>query len=678
MPAAHLKQIRGVPPGMGAFSGKALVIVDFNSIGAGRGSSHEITSPDDYAPGPFAYTMMNSLYATFPNATFGKKNFSVSGRQTPTMISQSGQVDAMFDPATYDRQIIVAGEITNHIADGGASATDAYNSYVSYCKARKAKGFTVVATTVINRTTNFASGMSASEFATRQSAVNALLRANYLQFADALADIATLNLTLPDGTHPGDAGYVTMGNFIAGKVAPLVQVGFNSQSIAYLQSGSTVPTPGTTTPVLLLRGQGANNSTSIIDEGTPVHTMTANNTAKISTTQFKFGSSSIYLDGGTNTHVSTPSSTDFDFGSGDFTMEAWIYKTSAGTGFPGLFARGDNTQNQWVLCWPNAGARLEFYVSSVNGSSSSYTAQGLNTTTDTPLNQWVHIALVRSAGATKLYQNGALIGTATTNTALETVPTGKPLRIGFLPAVGQAQDTGDRFVGYLHARITKSALYTSTFTPPDSFPQGSASTSVTSTTSQYTRHVQTLRGIGSTIQYETESGTYMQINNTNSGITSGLLSLYPIAIPTQSVLTGAMMFVTNAPNFTASTGSTFSLYSYNTSTATYTLVGRTAPNTSLFKPTKASFVTANFESPITTQAGGIYFLGYIYNQDTQSAAPQIAGYTAIVGGNNEDRARLPGTSTYLSATLFASLPPATITFSQIAGAAAPRPWMAVY
>lgn len=195
---------------------------------------------------------------------------------------------------------------------------------------------------------------------------------------------------------------------------------------------------------------------------------------------------------------------------------------------------------------------------------------------------------------------------------------------------------------------------------------------------QYTRHVQTLRGIGSTIQYETESGTYMQINNTNSGITSGLLSLYPIAIPTQSVLTGAMMFVTNAPNFTASTGSTFSLYSYNTSTATYTLVGRTAPNTSLFKPTKASFVTANFESPITTQAGVIYFLGYIYNQDTQSAAPQIAGYTAIVGGNNEDRARLPGTSTYLSATLFASLPPATITFSQIAGAAAPRPWMAVY
>ncbi len=455
------------------FAGKALIIVDFNSIGAGRGSSHEITSPDDYAPGPFPVTMMNVLAANFPGATFGKKNFSVSGRQTPTMISQSSQVDAMFAPATYDRQIIVCGEITNHVADGGASATDAYNSYVTYCKARRVKGFTVVATTVINRTTNFASGMSASEFASRQAAVNALLRANYLQFADALADIATLTLTLPDGTHPDDSGYVTMGNFIAAKVAPLVQVGFNPQSIAFLLSGSTGTTPGTTTPVLLLRGQGANNSTTITDEGTPAHTMTANNTAKISTAQFKFGSSSIYLDGGSNTHVSTPSSTDFDMGSGDFTMEAWIYKTSLGTGFVGLFARGDNTQNQWVLCWPAngsvGGSRLEFYVSSVSGSSSSYNAQGLNTTTDTPLNQWVHVALVRSAGTTKLYQGGVLIGTATTNTALETVPTGKPLRVGFLPAVGQAQDSGDRFVGYLHARITKSALYTAAFTPPASF-----------------------------------------------------------------------------------------------------------------------------------------------------------------------------------------------------------------
>lgn len=449
----------------------ALLIVDFNSLGAGRGSSHEITSSTDFAAGPFLYTTSNSLAATFPTATFTRRNFSVSGRQTPTMISQSTQVDAMYNAAAYDRQIIISGEVTNHIADGGATAQAAYTSYVNYCKARRSKGFSVVSTTVINRTTFFGSGISAATFKVRQDSVNALIRANYLQFSDVLADIATLTLTLPDGTHPGDAGYIVMGNYIADKVAPLLRQGFNPQSIPFLIAGTTAtvttPPSSATSTVLLLRGQGANNSTTITDEAG--HTMTANNTAKISTAQFKFGSSSIALDGAANTHVSTPSSADFDMGSGDFTMEAWIYKTSAGTGFPGLFARGDNTQNQWVLCWPNAGARLEFYVSTVNGSSSSYTAQGLNTTTDTPLNQWVHIALVRYNGATKLYQNGVLIGTATTNSPLETVTTGKPLRVGFLPAVGQATDTGDRFVGYLHAWISKGARYTAPFTPPTSF-----------------------------------------------------------------------------------------------------------------------------------------------------------------------------------------------------------------
>lgn len=466
MPNGHYKQLRGVPPSLGLFNGKALIIVDFNSIGAGRGSSHEITGPDDYAAGPFAYTMMNSLYATFPGATWGKKNFSVSGRQTPTMISQSSQVDAMFAPATYDRQIIVCGEITNHIADGGSSATDAYNSYVAYCKARRAKGFIVVATTVINRTTNFGSGISAAEFATRQAAVNALIRANYLQFADALVDIALLGLTLPDGTHPNDAGYVTMGNMIAGKVAPLVQVGFNPQSIAFLLSGSSGGSVSPTTPVLLLRGQGANNSTSIVDEGTPAHTMTANNTAKISTAQFKFGSSSIYLDGGANTHVSTPSSTDFDFGMSDFTMEAWVYKTSNGSGYPAIFSRGDNTQNQWTLCFPDAGSRLDLYIG--NGGT-AYARQNLTHNVDFPLNQWVHVALVSAGGVRKLYQNGTLVGTAGTNNNMETNTTGKPLRIGFLPAAGMAQDSGDRLVGYIHARITRSALYTAAFTPPTSF-----------------------------------------------------------------------------------------------------------------------------------------------------------------------------------------------------------------
>ncbi|RYF78452.1 MAG: hypothetical protein EOO39_01425 [Cytophagaceae bacterium] len=465
------------PAGSGSgadYAGKALVIVDFNSLGAGRGSSHEISNPDDYAPGPFPVTMMNSLTATFPSAIFARKNFSVSGRQTPTMIANSTQVDALFDASIYDRQVIVSGEITNHIADGGATAQQAIDSYVSYCKSRRVKGFLVVATTVLPRISFFGSGISASEFESRRQVVNTYIRANYLQFADVLADIASLtSLTYPDGTHTNDAGYVIIGNYIAGKVAPLLRTGFNPQSIAFLLSGTTSgPGSGTTTSpggsttaasgtyVLNLRGQGSNNSTAFTDESG--HTITGSGNAKISTAQFKFGTSSIYLDGSPSTYINAGNSADYNLGVGDFTIEMWLYKTSNGSGYPGLVARGDNTTNQWAWVFPNAGTKPELFV-----SSGGYQAQNLNATLDVPLNQWVHLALVSSGGVRKLYQNGTLSGTASGTLNMESNATGKNLYVGYLPAVGGSD--GDVLTGYLHVRVAKSALYTGTFTPPTSF-----------------------------------------------------------------------------------------------------------------------------------------------------------------------------------------------------------------
>lgn len=54
---------------------------------------------------------------------------------------------------------------------------------------------------------------------------------------------------------------------------------------------------------------------------------TAQNGAAINTTQSKFGESSLYLNG-TNQYLATLGSTDFDFGSGDFTIDWWEYRTA--------------------------------------------------------------------------------------------------------------------------------------------------------------------------------------------------------------------------------------------------------------------------------------------------------------------------------------------------------------
>lgn len=57
------------------------------------------------------------------------------------------------------------------------------------------------------------------------------------------------------------------------------------------------------------------------------HSLTLNGNAQISTTQNQFGGGSIAFNG-TNSYLSTSNTTDWYFGNGDFTVEAWIYLNS--------------------------------------------------------------------------------------------------------------------------------------------------------------------------------------------------------------------------------------------------------------------------------------------------------------------------------------------------------------
>ncbi len=79
---------------------------------------------------------------------------------------------------------------------------------------------------------------------------------------------------------------------------------------------------------LLLSGKGANGSTTILDSSNNNFSVTANNGAQISTAQAKFGSSSIEFLSSATTGLSVSPNTDFQFGTGDWTVEAWIYQRS--------------------------------------------------------------------------------------------------------------------------------------------------------------------------------------------------------------------------------------------------------------------------------------------------------------------------------------------------------------
>jgi hypothetical protein len=90
---------------------------------------------------------------------------------------------------------------------------------------------------------------------------------------------------------------------------------------------------------LLLHFDGADTSQTIIDD-MRLHTLTAQNNAQLNTDLYKYGPSSLLLDG-VSAYVTTPDSGDWNFGDGAFTLEAWVYLTDPFVIAPIIFQMTD-------------------------------------------------------------------------------------------------------------------------------------------------------------------------------------------------------------------------------------------------------------------------------------------------------------------------------------------------
>lgn len=202
----------------------------------------------------------------------------------------------------------------------------------------------------------------------------------------------------------------------------------------------------------LLHFDGADASTTFTDE--TGKTWTANGDAQIDTAQSKFGGSSGLFDG-TGDDITTATSTDFDFGTGDFTIEWFEYPTSNVN--QGRFHIADTAVSGSPLVTGVAVAHdsSDWYV--YHGGTSTNVATVAQT-----LNVWTHIALVRVSGVLKLFRGGTQIGSNISYAPTLPNTTNKILTIG-----------GYYTSSYLwngnieEFRITKGvARYTATFTPP--------------------------------------------------------------------------------------------------------------------------------------------------------------------------------------------------------------------
>lgn len=258
----------------------------------------------------------------------------------------------------------------------------------------------------------------------------------------------------------------------------------------YVVPASPASTPyifkATTAPVgdadfasvsLLLHCDGTNNSTTFTD--VTGKTVTAGGNAKISTTQSKFGGASAAFDGNGD-YLRVPYATSLDLGSGDFTVEAFIYVTAYSSGYACLCGTytfgtvdGGSQNSGWLVGIGPTGKLLFGW-----GNNGAFTTL-VESSGAVGTGAWKHVAVVRSGTALKLYINGTNDGSATKS---DNITVSKSyLYVGSYNRSDTPYQAANSINGYIdEVRITKGvARYTgSSLTPPSAafLDQASAKT----------------------------------------------------------------------------------------------------------------------------------------------------------------------------------------------------------
>ena len=237
----------------------------------------------------------------------------------------------------------------------------------------------------------------------------------------------------------------------------------SSVNIPFSVTGSqaiTIPTdPYSNNVSLLLRGDGSNGSTSIVDSSPAANSISVRGNAQISTAQSKFGGSSLYFDGSGDSLVIDPS-TAFGFGTGDFTIECFVFlnANAISTGVTLLDFRIGLTVNPFTMYIVNRGSGNMLGVYSGLGVLSAESDVAI------PIGVWTHTALVRAGGLFSLFLNGTLLSITQGGASAGTGDFGNSCPVSIGAAAGGAAAF---FNGYINdLRITKGvARYTSNFTP---------------------------------------------------------------------------------------------------------------------------------------------------------------------------------------------------------------------
>lgn len=243
---------------------------------------------------------------------------------------------------------------------------------------------------------------------------------------------------------------------------PTFQMGQLGRSFQPASAGAT--DPYFSSVVYLCHFEGTDGQvTPPVESSSYARTITAGGGPQLLTAQKKFGVSSSNGHGGSTAAWQCAQSVDFCFSGGQFTLDAWVYFSSApgGGSVNGVISVADFAAQGFFFGYVFGQLRLYYSTDGANWAGSP----GGNWTPSTGV--WYHIAADRDSGNTlRLYVDGSVIYSGTLSATFANANT-------ILQVAGNVRYGG--LTGYVdEVRITKGvARYAGAFTPPTAaFPDG--------------------------------------------------------------------------------------------------------------------------------------------------------------------------------------------------------------
>lgn len=203
---------------------------------------------------------------------------------------------------------------------------------------------------------------------------------------------------------------------------------------------------------LLLHGEGLPGKNAIRDSSPRSKAVVAASTGVTSTTKFKYGTSSIWMDGTVSGYVMSASTTEFDTLLNDYTIEMWVNLSTMRNCY--LVTR--------YTSWAGAvHMALEVMATgAVRLRAGNATPISITSGNFLQANTWHHVAVSCASGTTKLFIDGAVEAVTTTTASLAST--------GVLYIGSDNGASGTTVHGYMDdIRFTNGvARYLSNFTPP--------------------------------------------------------------------------------------------------------------------------------------------------------------------------------------------------------------------